>query len=370
MTSAPLTDPPLGRRDIRPGASPGEVAARVLAGAWRASTPPPALSEDELARAVPLLCRSGAAPLAWWRLRHHPLADGQAGRALRAMYLLHAVEAQAATRQLVAVVERLRSAGSEPLLVKGWAIARHYPELGLRPYSDIDLIVSPDEGDRARAALAAASPARLPIDWHVGTGRLDTRSFEELTARAEAIALEDTTIRVLGPEDHLRVLSVHALRHDVARPIWLCDLAIALAARSPAFDWHRCLGTDERVADWVACALGLAHRLLGAPLAGTPAAARAADLPGWLVPTVLRRWSRSPVRGLTSQEPLARALPRLVRDPVRLWEDVVLRWDRPIKYTLDLGRPLTDWPRWPLQIAGGARRVPEVLRALARRRRP
>jgi hypothetical protein len=282
------------------------------------------------------------------------------------MYLLHAVEAQAASRQLVAVLERLRSAGVEPLLAKGWAIARHYPESGLRPYSDIDLIVRPDEWDRARTALASETRPGLPIDWHVGTERLDTRSFEDLTARAEAVALGATSVRVLGPEDHLRVLSLHALRHDVGRPIWLCDLAVALATRAPGFDWNRCLGTDARVAGWILSALALAHRLLGAPVGDTPAAARAAELPGWLLSSVRRRWSRSPVEGLAAHVPLGRALPKLARDPVRLWEDLLLRWDRPIKYTLDLRRPFTPWPRWPLQVAGVARRLPQVLRALTR----
>jgi hypothetical protein len=341
----------------------------VLTGAWEASAPPLALSADELALAAPPLCWSGAAPLAWWRLRNHPLADSLPAQALRASYLLHTVEARAAVRRLVAVVERLRRAGVEALLVKGWAIARHYPEPGLRPYSDIDLIVCPDECDRARAALAAAGiPPGLPIDWHAGTAQLDMRSFEELQARAETVALGDTAVRVLGPEDHLRVLSLHALRHDVGRPIWLCDLAVGLAARPPAFDWRRCLGDDERVADWVAGALGLAHRLLGAPVADTPAMARAADLPGWLPRTVRRRWSRNPAPGLAAHVPLGRALPTLARDPARLWEDLVLRWDRPIKYTLDLGRPLTGWPRWPFQVLGVVRRMPLVLRALGRSR--
>ena len=349
-------------------AAPGALVARVLAGAWGAAPPPLVLAEDELSVAVPSLCHSGAAALAWWRLRHHALAHSQAGRALQAMYLRHTVEARTATRRLVAVLERLRSAGVEPLLAKGWAIARHYAEPGLRPYSDIDLIVRPEECDRARAALAAIPPAGPPVDWHAGPERLDPRPFEELAARAETVALGDTTIRVLGFEDHLRVLSMHALRHDVARPIWLCDLAVALTARPPAFDWRRCLGPDERIAGWVAAVLGLAHRLLGAPVADTPVAARAAELPGWLPVSVLRRWGQSPVRGLASHVPLGQALPTLARDPARLWEDLVLRWDRPIKYTLDLGRPLSAWPRWPFQLAGVVRRAPHVLRTLARPR--
>jgi hypothetical protein len=342
--------------------------ARVLAGAWETSPPPLVLSADELAVVVRPLCHSGAAPLAWWRLRRHALAHSPGGQELQALYLRHTVAAQAAARRLAAVVERLRGAGVEPLLAKGWAIARHYPEPGLRPYSDIDLIVRPEERDRARRALAALPPAGPPVDWHVGTERLDSRSFEELAVRSEAVALGDTAIRVLGPEDHLRVLSMHALRHDVGRPIWLCDLAVALATRSPSFDWRRCLGPDARGADWVLCALGLAHRLLGAPVADTPAAARVADVPGWLLASMRRRWSRSPVEGLVAHVTFGEALPRLARDPARLWEDLVLRWDRPIKYTRDLGRRPTAWPRWPLQIAGIARRVPHILRTLARPR--
>ena len=349
--------------------SAGELIARVLGGAWRATPPALSLAEDELAVVAPLLCRSGAGALGWWRLRHHPLAHTPTGQTLRNMYLLHRVEAQLASRRLVDVLERLRSAGVEPLLVKGRAIARHYPEVGLRPYSDIDLIVRLDELDRAREALAIGLPAGLPIDLHAGTVPPDSHSFEDLTARAEETPVGGTTVRVLGPEDHLRVLSLHALRHDVCRPIWLCDLALALDVRSSAFDWTRCLGEDRQVVDWVACALGLAHRLLGAAVDGTPAEARAADLPSWLIPAVLRRWTRNPGGGVSSRVPLGEALPWLARDPARLWEDLVLRWDRPIKATLDLRRPFTAWPRWPLQVAAVARGVPRVVRGFRWRSR-
>jgi hypothetical protein len=41
------------------------------------------------------------------------------------------------------VFKALRGAGIEPVLVKGWAVARLYPEVGLRPYSDVDICVPP-----------------------------------------------------------------------------------------------------------------------------------------------------------------------------------------------------------------------------------
>jgi hypothetical protein len=350
-------------------ASPGMLVARLLAGAPDASPRPLTLEEHELTTLVAFLCHSGAGALAWWRLRHHALAHSQAGQALRDMYLLHRIEAVAATRRLVDVLKRLKRAGVEPLLVKGWAIARHYPEPGLRPYSDLDLVIRPRDHGRARAALSTAPWSGVRIDLHAGPDHLlRGRALEDLMAHAEEVAIRDTFVRVPGAEDHLRILSLHALRHDVGRPIWLCDLAVALAARPRSFDWARCLGEDAREADWIACALGLAHRLVDAPVSDTPAAARSADLPAWLVRSVLRRWERSAAGNVSTRVPLARALPSLVRDPARLWEDLVLRWDRPIKYTLDLGRPFTSSPRWPIQIAGTALRARAVIATFFRGR--
>ena len=50
---------------------------------------------------------------------------------------------------------RLRSVGIEPILAKGWAIARLYPERGMRPYGDIDLCVHPDHFLKAFLAVTA-----------------------------------------------------------------------------------------------------------------------------------------------------------------------------------------------------------------------
>lgn len=336
------------------------LAAR---GAWRTPPPPLSLSKDELATALPFLCRSGAGALAWWRLRQHGLARTPAGRELHDMYLLHGFEGQVRAVQLANALARLRGAGIEPLLVKGWAIARQYPEVGLRPYSDIDLIVPSDAYDRARAALAVGPALGIVVDLHAGTEQLDSRSFEDLDARAEEAVLGHTTVRVLAPEDHLRVLSLHLLRHDACRPIWLVDLAVALESRRPTFDWARCLGTDRRRGEWVACGIGLAHRLLGADVTGTPAAARAADLPRWLVAAVLRRWN-SLTACVSAHLPLGQAWPSLARDPVRLWEALALRWDRPISYTLERRRSFSRWPRWPIQAASIALRAPRIVHEL------
>jgi hypothetical protein len=341
--------------------SPGALIARLLAGAWRAVPPPLALSADELAAIAPLLFKSGASALAWWRLRTTALAGTPVAQDLRQAYRLHALEAEVHALHIAEALGRLRGAGVEPVLVKGWAIARWYPEPGLRPYSDLDPVVRAEEASAARAALARP-PLGFAVDVHEGPAHLDAASFDELRSRTETAPLGDTAVRVLGPEDHLRVLSLHALRHGIFRPLWLVDLAVALETRPASFDWVRCLGPDRRRADWVAAALGLAHRLLDARVEGTPVAARARRLPRWLERAVLRSWDRC--EGVSHRPRVFPALLELLAEPRRLRDEVRLRWDRPIQATLDVGGPFNALPRLPFQLAATALRVPELIRAM------
>jgi hypothetical protein len=352
----------VGRRGER-----GLVVAQVLTGAWRAVPPAPAVAPPALDAVAPLLHKSGAASLAWWRIRETPLADTPAGEDLRTAYRLNHLEAEVRALKMAAVLRRLERAGVETLLVKGWAIARQYPEVGLRPYSDVDLVVRPGQMAAARAAVLA--PASLddvvdsyPVDLHDGPARLDALSFDDLASRAQRVGHRDQSVQVLGPEDHLRVLALHALRHGVFRPIWLVDLAVAVEARPSTFDWTRCLGPDARRADWVTCAVALAHRLLGASVEGTPAAPRARSLPRWLLRAVLRAWDHC--EGTSHREPIFPALARRLGRPGQLWREARSRWDRPIQATLEVGGPFDRFPRWPLQVAAVVSRASEVRQAL------
>jgi hypothetical protein len=342
------------------------VIAGLLAGAWRSSPPPLECSPEALTSIVPLLLKSGAGALAWWRLRDSALADTAADLGLRDAYRLHTLEAEVHAIRLREALARLDGAGVDTLVVKGWAIARAYPEPGLRPYSDHDLVVRAGDADLARKALAAEPRLRVPVDLHVGPGHLDALSFDALWARSEAVPLGRATARVLAPEDHLRVLALHALRHGIFRPPWLVDLGVALEARPAAFDWVRCLGPDPRRAEWVTGALALAHRLLGARVDDTPAAA--ARLPDWLVRAVLRHWDRC--EGVSHRPKVFRALVDALRDPRRLREEVRLRWDRPIQATLDVRGPFNALPRWPFQVAASALRAPDLVRAVLETARP
>ncbi len=321
-----------------------ELVAAVLAGAWRQSPPPLSLSLTGLAEVTPLLLGTGAAGLGWWRVRSSELRTSAAAHELRQAYRLHTLQAARHERQIVRAITLLQSAGVDPLLAKGWAVARLYPERGLRPYGDIDLCVRPEQHSIATAALAAPVAEPVVVDLHKGLSELHDPSLDEVYDRSEVVRLADVEVRILGLEDHLRYLCIHMLRHGAYRALWLCDIAVVLESLPKDFDWEYLLKGDRRRADWVACAVGLAHQLLGARLDDIPVARRARNLPRWLLPSVLRQWS---LRAHYMNRP---SMAYCVRHPTQLPEALRLRWPNPIQATVGVGGPFNELPRLPFQV--------------------
>jgi hypothetical protein len=187
------------------------------------------------------------------------------------------------------------------------------------------------------------------VDLHDGFNNLDHLSFEDVFARTQLVPLGDTQVRVPSPEDHLRILCLHMLRHGAWRPLWLCDIAIAVENRPSDFDWDRCLGQEPRWADWVACAIGLAHQLLGAHIDNTPIAPRAERLPGWLIRQVLKQWS-VPVSEARGTNKHRAPMSTYRHNPARVLKDLHTRWPDPIEATISVGGPFNNLPRWPFQL--------------------
>jgi hypothetical protein len=264
--------------------SRGELVAALLASSWRQLPNKPSLSATELLNITPLLLESGAGALAWRRLRNSPFAATSDASELQQAYRLHALQAAVHENNIKQVLQLLRSAAIEPLLVKGWAIARLYPENGLRPYGDIDLCVRPGDYVKAGKILRDAGD-RYPVDLHKGTALLDYHDWDELFSRSQLLPLDETSVRVLAPEDHLRILCFHLLRHGIERPIGLCDIAVALESRSLDFDWNKCLGKTQKHADWIGCVIGLTRELLGADLGEIPLPLKEHQ-PPWIIRTV------------------------------------------------------------------------------------
>jgi hypothetical protein len=318
----------------------------------------------------PLLLATGAAGLAWRRVRASSgLEPSPAVERLRHAFRAHVLESAVHAHQLGEVTALLRAAKVPVLVGKGWAIARLYPEPGLRPYGDLDLYVTPQAYAAALAALRRPAVPPGPVDLHLGFADLDDLGGETaLFARSRTAALHDVEVALFGPEDHLRLLCLHALRHGLSRPLWLCDVAVALESRLEVLDWDRILGGNRRRAKAVAWTIGLAHELLGARVEGTPVAG--CRLASWLVPAVLRQWGS----GSGWREPMASFL----RRPRGALAELRKHWPNPIEATVGVRAPFDDFPRLPFQVAfaavRGARfgfRLPaELWRSIGLRRVP
>jgi hypothetical protein len=359
---------PLGPQAEAMEDSPGLLLAAFLKGIWRQRPCPVPLSEGDLGRLTPLLLQSGAGGLGWHRLRQTTLCLLPTAIELRQAYRFHALRAALYEQAVQRYVAALQSVRVEALLFKGWAIARLYPEPALRPYGDIDLVVAPGQHAAAAAVLRQVRWADCYVDLHRSLGWMSDHAWDALYERAHSVSLQGVEVHTLAPEDHLVLLCRHFLRHNAWRPLWLCDIAAAVEARPADFDWERCLGSNRRRADWVACTLGLAAQLLGAQVADTPVASRAGHLPSWLKPAVLRQWDRcfnpgqwgSIVKHVASHWRQPRHLARYARQ----------RWDMPVAATMALRGPLNEFPRSPFQLALALAHLPAWCQELWQHLRP
>ncbi|HEX9235195.1 MAG TPA: nucleotidyltransferase family protein, partial [Actinomycetota bacterium] len=321
----------------------------MLDGSWRADPAPPEGEEPGALDAIlPFLLASGSGALAWARIRTEPrLAETGAGHALHDAFRHSAIDGSVRERQIVEVVARLRSAGVEPMLVKGRAAAAAYAQPGLRPGGDIDLLLRPEDIE-AGQSMMGEEIRLLQVDLkHEHLVPLADRA--PLFARAGRLLLEGEAVCVPSPEDHLRLVCLHALAHGVARPVWLCDVAAWSEARAEELDWPLVLSEDAGTARRVRVALGLAHVLLGMRLEGTPIEDEGRP-PSWAVSSVLRRWGDS--RNAIPKP--AWETPRRLHPRMRAVAD---RWPPdPVFEEFRHGRSFTRWPRLPFHVIDAARR--------------
>src|SRR3712207_2417003 len=68
----------------------------------------------------------------------------------------------------------------EPVLIKGWAIARFYPNPPERFSADVDLAVNPNVYPKALELTNRHLRGKLTIDLHCGLEQFDSLSFENL----------------------------------------------------------------------------------------------------------------------------------------------------------------------------------------------
>jgi hypothetical protein len=218
--------------------------------------------------------------------------------ALKEMYVENAARNALLYRALEDLLGALHSAHIPVVVLKGAFLADWvYPDLALRPMSDIDLLVRAEDLDRAAAALdgigcrivhdsdarrnvrerhhhwifRGAPPADgIPIevhwDLHPSESRFRT-DLDGLWRRAQPVQLAGASAFVLSPEDHLVYLISHAARHRFRQGLLpLCDLAFAVGSSRAPLDTaaFAARARESRCGAAASVLLELAVELLGA----------------------------------------------------------------------------------------------------------
>lgn len=343
----------------------GRAVARLLTGVWRPDPPelPNDLEKD--VDAISLVQASGTGGLIGRSTPHSPHRKNLLLRPCIERYRANLVQTVFWQEHLRKMVSALRKAGIDPLLIKGWSSARHYGQGGLRSFGDIDLCVAPNQIRTAITVLAETSQNAHSVDLHEGIPDLKDRTWEQAQQRSLRVRCGATEVRILGAEDHLRLLCLHFVRHMGMRPVWLCDVAAALEAESADFDWDYCLSGQRRWADWVLCVVGLAQTLLGARINDPDIAKRASRLPAWAVPYLLRTWGTFPnisasiIDNLRKPERRRPFVEHYLLNPMRTAYRLRLRPN-----TSNAILQAASWLRVPLMISG------RLTRELIRKSRP
>jgi hypothetical protein len=237
---------------------------------------------------------------------------------------------------------RFENAGFKPILIKGWAAAQFYTEPVERRYNDIDLIIEPDKYDEAIEFLKSFTE-NTAIDLHKGARQLDSLSYDSLYTNSQTIKCGKIEVRVLRPEDHLRVLCVHWLTDGGAHKIRLWDIYYIVKNRPADFDWERCLNEISLTRrKWIVCTLGLACKYLGLNVEDTPIAEEVKDIPQWLIKAVEKEWKSD-----VNLEPLHYFL----HDKKNLFRQIKKRIPpNPIQATIDMEGEFDNRPRIFYQI--------------------
>ncbi len=199
--------------------------------------------------------------------------------------------------ELLRLLDLLGARGVAAVPFKGPVLAATlYGDLALRPFRDLDLLVSradlPAAGDVVRALgyrvrlnfTQAQETAFLDSQCEQAFVRQDgeivelhwdlfLRSFalsldvEQLRNRLQTECLGGREVRTFAPEDLLLVLGAHGAWHVWERLAWICDVAELLRQR-PALDWDAVTARAQAAGAtrmlWLS--LVLASDLLGAPV--------------------------------------------------------------------------------------------------------
>lgn len=145
--------------------------------------------------------------------------------------------------ELNQILDRFEEQTLQVIPLKGPVLAQMlYGDVTLRPCTDLDLLVPPQEFERAQAALVSMGfrsvteidnyhrkfeRAGVFVELHFRTASPATPHFDLGRAweRSEITDFRGRTVRSLSRADLILYLAIHGLKHRFARLIWAVDLS-------------------------------------------------------------------------------------------------------------------------------------------------
>ncbi|MDO8546640.1 MAG: nucleotidyltransferase family protein [Nitrospirales bacterium] len=279
-----------------------QLLAIVAAG----DAPPPAFPEDDWDDLLPLAQRHGLLALLYRRCcvdcpRPLPV---RVEELIHQAYLRGTVLNTLAYNQLGTLLRAMNESGIPAIVLKGACLAEVvYGDVAVRPMSDLDLLVRPEDlpriddlsrslgyirpdGDVSKLADTESHhhfpvfklSNGLPLEWHWTISHQDRHGvsiaeteIEALWSRSVSVTVAGVGTRMLNPEDLLLHQCLHLANNHLFA--WgglkgLIDISLILEKNGAQLDF----GVIERRAQawgsWrgVALALSLTHNWLGAPL--------------------------------------------------------------------------------------------------------
>jgi hypothetical protein len=202
------------------------------------------------------------------------------------------LRAKIAEENIKSALRLFQKSGIEPILIKGWAAAREYPERYQRIFGDIDLSVAPELYEKSVELVATEEAGKLHIDLHCGLRHLDTLEWEKLFANSKVEFIDEVPVRILCIEDHLRVLCVHWLTDGGAYKERLLDIFYLLQNNTTRFDWEKCFAPiDENRREWIIKTIAVVHKYHQLDISKMPFAEELDSVPGWFTKALEKEWA-------------------------------------------------------------------------------
>ena len=219
---------------------------------------PERLGAEESRRLVEAAVREGLAGLLYQRLRACGRLAMLAAPSAQRLESIYYLTLQTNLRYF-SVLKEIAGGGVPFVVMQGAALlAEIYPDPGLRPLGDIDLWVLPGNRERLVAGLVrlgfretSLAPGvfrrgdvlvdtHVQLDW---TERIRASRFlfavdlETVHRACRRVSWDGLELLCLGKYDQVIYLTVHAIKHNLERLIWLADIQ-RLVARWQTADWE------------------------------------------------------------------------------------------------------------------------------------